>query len=429
MLKSLGLVSGAAALGLPLAACGSDSGYGSGGGGDDLSFMSWDTTSDSPLYTVAQNWAKSVNRGIDVQSVPLSDYETKVRAVLASGVPPTAIRINDDYVGSYYADGSLLDLRPYLERDKISPADYYDAAYKFPIQKDGAHAAWPIMGNPSFLLVNTDAFEEAGVPLPPKDWDSTEWTWDDFLDAAKKTTKPNGERWGAIVFHDTGTETVWPVSNGGYGTYSPDGTKFALSDPQATEAMQWIADLALVHKVHPDFATVSAGKQTPNWAVSQLAQGKAAIVFGVSSTIPYMRENAKVKWDIFPTPRKVARKTVNGLTVLGIPKKSKDPDAAWEFIKYCTSQDGAKVLAASRGFMPVSKASASLFVADDKAPANVALVAQAVDNAVNENFNLYMERARAIYRPVLDDVWAGRQTAAQALGGVRQKIDDILAGK
>ena len=79
--------------------------------------------------------------------------------------------------------------------------------------------------------------------------------------------------------------------------------------------------------------------------------------------------------------------------------------------------------------MPVSKSSAELFVPDDKGPANLALVTQALDNAVNENFSRYIERARTIYRPVLDDVWSGKQTAAAALGSVKQKVEDVLAGK
>jgi len=149
----------------------------------------------------------------------------------------------------------------------------------------------------------------------------------------------------------------------------------------------------------------------------------------LTSGIPYLRTNAKVKWDIFPPPMKVTRKTVNTMTVLAIPKQSKDPDAAWEFLKYCAGPDASKLLAESRGFMPVSKSSSALFVPDDKGPANLALVTLALDNAVNENFSRYIERARTIYRPVLDDVWSGKRSAADALGSVKQKVEDVLAGK
>jgi multiple sugar transport system substrate-binding protein len=181
--------------------------------------------------------------------------------------------------------------------------------------------------------------------------------------------------------------------------------------------------------VHPDFATVTAGRQTPNWALAQLGTGKVAMLLALTSGVPYLRSNAKVKWDIFPTPMKVRRTTVNTLTVLAVPKASKDPDTAWSFLKYCAGADAAKLLAQSRGFMPVAKSSSALFVPDDKSPSNLALVTQALGNAVNENFSRYIERARTIYRPVLDDVWSGKKTAEAALGSVKQKVEDVLAGK
>ncbi|TDW76839.1 ABC transporter substrate-binding protein [Kribbella pratensis] len=429
VLRALGIGGGALAAGLPLAACGSNGSGGSGGGGGNASWMTWDTESGTPMYTMAQNWAKQAGKTLDIQSIPGDDYDTKLRTVLSSGAAPTAIRINDDYVRGYYAEGSLLDLRPYLEKDGIKPDDYFPVAYNFAKQPDGAHAAWPIMTNPGVLYCNTDAFAEAGVELPPKDWAKSGWTWDDFVEAAKKLTKPNGERWGALIFPDSSLETVFPVSNGGDGIYSKDATRFTLAEPQGTEAVQWVADLALVHKVHPDFATVTAGRQTPNWALAQLGTGKVAMLLGLTSGIPYLRKNAKVKWDIFPTPMKVRRTTVNTLTVLAVPKASKDPDTAWSFLKYAAGAEAAKLLAQSRGFMPVAKSSSALFVPDDKSPSNLALVTQALGNAVNENFSRYIERARTIYRPVLDDVWSGKKTAEAALGSVKQKVEDVLAGK
>ena len=60
---------------------------------------------------------------------------------------------------------------------------------------------------------------------------------------------------------------------------------------------------------------------------------------------------------------------------------------------------------------------------------HIGSLSQALDNAVNENFSRYIERARTIYRPVLDDVWSGKQTAEAALGSVKQKVEDVLAGK
>jgi len=426
LLRGLGATAGVGLFGGTLSACNSG---GAAGGGGPFSFLTWDAAEGSPLATVANAWAESADVELDLQNVPGGDdFEAKLRTVLASGAPPDAIRINDDYVKGYYAEGSLLDLKPMMEADGIKPEDYYPVAFDFPKQPDGAHAAWPIMTNPGVIYINVDAFEEAGIDLPSTDWTADGWTWDDFLDAAKELNRP-GERYGCLVFPDTSLETVFPVSNGSDGIYSKDGTRFTLAEGPGVEAIQWVADLALKHKVHPDFATITAGENTPNWTQTQLGTGKVAMMLSLTSSIPYLRKNAEVNWDIRPVPKKVSRTTVNTMTVLAIPKDSKNPERAWEFLKYAVGPEASETFAASRGFIPVSRSAAELLKPDDQAPASLQVGIDGLDHAVNENFSEFIQQARGVYRPVLDDIWSGKRTAAEALGGVADQVNAILAGK
>lgn len=425
LLSGLGATAGAGLLGGSLVGCNPGGGAGSG----TFSFLTWDAAADSPLATVANQWATSAETELDLQNVPGGDdFEAKLRTVLASGAPPDAIRINDDYVKGYYAEGSLLDLKPYLDADGVVVDDYYPVAFNFPQQPDGAHAAWPIMTNPCVTYINLDAFDEAGIDPPSTDWEDDGWTWDDFLAAAQELNRP-GERFGCMVFPDTSLETVFTVSNGSDGIYSKDGTRFTLAEEQGVEAIQWVADLALKHQVHPDFATISAGENTPNWSQNQLGTGKVAMIVMLTSSIPYLRDNAEVNWDIRPVPKKVSRTSVNTMTVLAIPKDSKNPDQAWEFLKYCTGEEASKVFAESRGFIPASRGAADLLAPDDQAPANLQVGVEALDHAVNENYSEFIQQARSVYRPVLDDVWSGKRTAAEALGSVADQVNAILAGQ
>ena len=56
--------------------------------------------------------------------------------------------------------------------------------------RDSAYA-WPLWVVPMGIYLNKDVFAEAKVDMP-----STTWTWDQFVDAAKKTTfkRANGEQ-------------------------------------------------------------------------------------------------------------------------------------------------------------------------------------------------------------------------------------------
>jgi multiple sugar transport system substrate-binding protein len=400
-----------------------------GGGGKDFSFFSWDTTPETPLSQMATSWSKSADFTLKLTTIPGADYDTKLLTLFSGGNVPDIIRINDDYVNGYNKDGQLLDLTPYLKKAGIKADDYFDAAYNFPKQADGAYPAWPIGSTPGLMYYNVDAFNKAGIPLPPKDWSSEGWTWDDVVTAAHALTDEAAGTWGILAFPDTSCETIFPVSNGGPGIYSKDGQTFTLAEEKGYEAIQWVADLALKEKVHPPFSEVLASRTTPNWALNQFATGKVAMLVATGGGIPYIRDNATIKWDIAPTPAKVAQTTVNTLTVLSIPKKSKNPDAAWDMMQYATSDEGGKLMASTLNLLPVKKSVAAEITVDAKGPANFALVQQAIDNSVNENFGPYIQRARTIYRPVLDSVWSGDKTAKQALGEVKDQVDAVLQGK
>jgi hypothetical protein len=182
----------------------------------------------TPLESAINAFQEQTGITVNVQPTPGDDeYETKMRTLLASGSPPDVMRINDDFVRGYSLAGQLLDLRPLMAESEIEPADYNPHPFNFPVQPDGAHTAWAIGTQPALIVYNVDHFEEAGVPLPPTSWTGENWTWDHFLDAAKKLTIP-GERWGVLVVDDTSHETVYPVNNGeATGIYSKDGTQFS----------------------------------------------------------------------------------------------------------------------------------------------------------------------------------------------------------
>ena len=154
-------------------------------------------------------------RKVDVQPVPGrgTEYETKVRVMLAGGTVPDIMRTNDDYIRYYSIKDQILDLRPYLDKDKISPDDYYKPIWDFSKQPDGKYTGWALGNQPRVIFYNVNMFKDAGVPLPPKEFGAEGWRWDDLLDRAKKLTVP-GQRWGALLYDDTGMEQTFVVNNG-----------------------------------------------------------------------------------------------------------------------------------------------------------------------------------------------------------------------
>ncbi|MEJ7839679.1 MAG: extracellular solute-binding protein [Thermomicrobiales bacterium] len=393
----------------------------------EITFMNWDAVPGTPIETAINAFQEASGISVNIQPTPTADYETKMRTLLASGAPPDIMRINDDFVRGYSIEETLLDLNPYIQASGINPADYFDHPYKFPIQPDGQHTAWTIGTQPSVIFYNVDAFNEAGVPLPPSTWSGEAWGWAEFLDAAMKLSIPD-ERWGVLLYKDTSFETIYPVNHGEpTGIYSADGTQFTLANPTAIEAVQWVTDLTLVHGVQPAWEDLTADDAANQYFVS----GRAAMLSATFGFTSYARANATFNWNVTPPPAGVAgQTTIATLIDFVIPKDAQNPDGAWELLKFLGGPEGGKIFAEAGAYVPVHREPSSLLVpVEGTPPANLGLIVEATGHATNENFSQHIQRARQIYRPQLDLVFTGQQTAAEMLTGIKEQVELALAGE
>ncbi len=393
----------------------------------EVSFMNWDAIEGTPMETAINAFQEQSGITVNVQPTPTTDYETKMRTLLASGSPPDVMRINDDFVRGYSLAEQLLDLRPYIDASGINPADYNEHPFNFPIQPDGAHTAWTTGTQPALIFYNVNLFEEAGVPLPPTTWTSEGWQWENFLEAAQALTVPD-ERWGVLLYKDTSHETVFPLNNGEpTGIYSEDGTQFTLANPKAIEAIQWVADLTCVHGVQPEWANLTQD----NAANQFFASGRVAMLSSTFGFAAYAHANiSDFVWNVAPPPAGVAdQKTIATLIDFCVPKSAKNPDGAWELLNFLGGPDAGKIFAESGNFVPVHKEAATLLVPrEGTPPANIELAVEATQHATNENFSEHIAQARQIYRPQMDLIYSCQSSAEEVLTGIREQVEEALAG-
>jgi multiple sugar transport system substrate-binding protein len=422
----VGAASGLAAL----AGCGGGDGSGSGGSDDTITLLNWDPIEKgTPLADALATVEKQAGMKIDIQPTPNADYDTKLLTIMSSGSPPDVIRINDDFVLGYSDQGQLTDLNPFLDQDGLKADQFFEHPFNFPIQSDGKHTAWAAGTQPNVVIYNVDLFKEAGLPLPPTTWTDEDWKWDDFLAAAKKLTDP-GKRWGVLSFDDTSAETTYTVNNGSDGIYSKDGKRFTLADPASVEGIQWVADLTHKHKVQPPWTKIQAGASNPNFALSMFVNGEVAMMTRNFSSAAYIKDNAKFNWDIAPIPGNKDQKTISTLIVWAIPAKAQNPELAWKVLKFFASEEGAGELAAQQDMIPANREAAKVIKSTaGESPAHLELAVEAVEHGVNENFSEHIQRARAIYRPELELVWGGQKSAEEALNGVKDQVEQALAGQ
>ena len=393
--------------------------------------MDWDPVDGTPYEKVINAYQEQSGKKVTVFPTPGSgtEYETKVRAMLAGGAAPDIMRLNDDYVRYYSAKKQIINIDKYVKAD-IKPEEYAAGIIDFPRQADGSYTAWSVGMQPRLIFFNVNHFKEAGIPLPPKEWTSENWKWDNFLDAAKKLTKPGEQRWGALVYDDTGFEQIWPVNHGEpTGIYSKDGKQFTLANPKGIEAIQYAVDFTCKHQVQPERGLV----RQANTGNNLFAGGQVSMIERVASTNAYFRRNSSgFEYDVAPIPAgAVDQKTTASLVLFAVTVNSKNPDGAWDLLKFMAGAEGGKIFTEQGAFIPVHKASAALLKPGATPPAsypqNIALFAKAADHLNFNSLTNNTEGARNIYRAQLDQVYSCQVSAQDLLTRVKKDVEDLLA--
>ena len=163
--------------------------------------------------------------------------------------------------------GWFLDLQPFIQADRIFDTDdFYPGtleAYQW------AGGQWVVPAQVGFHLIryDKDAFDQAGVDYP-----QIGWTWDDFLDAAKRLTRREEGQVTHYGFADVGRTALLPTILSQAGALLDETVEPPmplLDTPEVAEAVQWYADLALVHGVMPPLSEGSA-EQAAMWLGSSL---------------------------------------------------------------------------------------------------------------------------------------------------------------
>jgi multiple sugar transport system substrate-binding protein len=280
------------------------------------------------------------------------DYRKRLGVDFAAGTPADVILLNYRRYAAFAAKGVLEPLGPYLARSAIlKEQDFYPQAIE-PFRWHGTITCIPQNLSSLVVYYNKDLFDRAGL-APPSD----DWTWDDFLRAARALTRDTTGR-GRPDQHGLGTEVsffrlapfVW--QNGGQIVDDPIApTQLTLDTPRAREAVQWFVDLQTRHRVVPD-----AVEEKAESSESRFLNGRLGMLLNSRRGVPTYRTIKTFDWDIAPLPRRRQRAGILHADAYCMPKASRDKAAAWAFIEFANSAEGQRRVAASGRTVPSLRA-------------------------------------------------------------------------
>ncbi|HEX2914515.1 MAG TPA: sugar ABC transporter substrate-binding protein [Chloroflexia bacterium] len=281
--------------------------------------------------------AKATNYHVTIQASP-QEYFTKLQTGLASGTAPDLFWIDVDHLSGFADKGSLMDLTDMVKGDKNHPAanldDYFKGALDAGTYKDKLYGL-PWISQPLVLYVNLDMFKAAGVTPPTADW-----TWDDFLNAAKKLTVDGSGKTAADAGFDPKTIKQWGFTDNGADwpptamyiwqaggqTITPDFKSSPIDSPEAVKAEQWYADLSLKYHVTPTPTQVK-----DQGFDSMFINGKVAMFVGGAADSLETRDGMKGQAQAFLVPKGPAgnRLTQAYIAFTSVNAKTKNKDAAY----------------------------------------------------------------------------------------------------
>ena len=264
----------------------------------------------------ADRYNSSQNRIVaHPEQIPWETYDAVLRTRAVAGTLPDCGSMVEQSIAAFAASGLLADVSEMFEPNDMPPPSlaFKDTTGK-PVAYSGSFQAL-------MLFYNKDMFDRAGVPYPPKTAE-TAWTWDQFVDVAKRLTfdrngrtpndpgfdRANIVQYGCLVENLTWQLEVWCKSNGG-GFYNESGTQVTIDSPEAIEAIQRVADLHLVHNVSPFSPGLTddgvqrsliagnvAMTTNGNWNVGtclSTARDQQGLNYGVG-VLPYMKEKITI---------------------------------------------------------------------------------------------------------------------------------------
>lgn len=287
----------------------------------------WGLWEPESVYQIAIDDYKRIHPNVTVKYLKESpiNYRERVTAAIARGGGPDIITIHNSWLPMFINNLSV------VPSDVISATDFKANFYPVTARDlvtSGNPYAIPLEIDTLGLYVNQDIFNAGGVSLPT--------TWEEFRAAADKLTvrdtngkiKTAGAALGSAVNVDHWQDIVGlMLLQSGVDLNKDPGSQ------AAADTLSYYVTFQTVDRVWDE---------TLDQSTLAFATGKVAMYFGPSWRYFDIKNlNPNLNFKVIGVPQLSGGKTVNYATywAAGVSKKSANAKAAWDFVKFMTSEE------------------------------------------------------------------------------------------
>ncbi len=379
-----------------------------------ISFLTWNLVH---LEAQIKGWIQgftSTRPGVEVEWIDKKGPEVPVyyATQLAAGTPPDIVDIQGALGLEYAAQGALVDLTPRFAAEAAIKGRY-DPDYLSNWVFEGKSYMVPYYVSKTLLFWNKTRFKEADLDKPPANFD-------EILAAADKIK--GGDKTGMLTLNFDWL--YWPLMMmNGVDLLSKD-----LKTPtfKTAKAEEVVAKLAAATKSGAINSISWTGRWVePNEAFATgnvgMLQAHAPAFFWIKGNGPWINGETLGAAQM---PGDWATPNSHGL---GISKGSKQPDLAWDFVKYLTDSDVAmqfsRVASVLTGNKAVDQAILAKFEKDDPLAFQVLKTQVEHTDKMCGNWRLGNDsRVKDAFWPEFQSAMLGRKDAKTALADAERRV-------
>lgn len=295
--------------------------------------------------------AENPNITVVHETFPYAAFAEKVAAAVPAGVGPHIVNLYYGWLPAWQRTGYLQPLP-----EEWFPPEEIESEFAPLVQAaklDGRYWGLPTAVRTLALFYNNDLFEEYGINSPPE-------TWEEFIEIAKQLTVWQGGMLARAGFgmapdgqdHHLVREVL--IRQFGGIPYGEDYHEVEYNSPEGARALQFYADLALVHKIgEPDFPFPGVA----GYYREGFNAGLIAMIVDGSFAIGTIQRGAKFRWGVAELPKLTpdgARHNFASFWMHALTPRARgaELEAAAKFLKFITSEKAMELWLKTVGELP-----------------------------------------------------------------------------
>ena len=313
----------------------------------------------------------------------------------------------------------------------FDPKAYIPAVVGYYTAPNGQMLSYPFNSSTTILNYNKDAFKAAGL-----DPDKAPSTWPELVSAAAKL-KASGHKcpfttswqgWTQLESFSTWHNTLFASKNNGFGGLD---ARLSVNSPLHVRHIENLANMSK--------QSLFVYKGRNNLGDAPFFSGECAMQTGSSSTYANIKKNAKFAFGIAPLPyypdvQGAPQNTIIGGASLWVMsgKPANEYKGVASFFNYLSSTEVQAKSHQRTGYLPITMAALALTEQSGFYKQN-----PGTDTAVNQMIRQTTDKSRGIrlgnfvqIRAVedeeLEQVWAGKKSAKEALDSIVKRGNELL---